>query len=88
VVMTKCRRCENTTNFNVWCVSRKVMEVEIGRNDNLIGIVGDPENDNLRTEEISIADGDIEFAMVNCAWCGSDDIDFEKRPGEKNVRDQ
>lgn len=86
--MARCKGCGNTTNFNVWCVSRKVMEVELDENNQLAGIVGPPENEALQTEEISIADGDIEFAMVTCAWCGSEDIEFEKGASEKYVREQ
>lgn len=81
--MARCKNCGNTTNFNVWCNIRKILEVEIDENDNLIAIVGEPEDENLREEEISIADGDIAFSMVSCAWCGSNDIEFSK--SEKNI---
>jgi len=81
--LAKCRNCGNTTNFNVWCNVRKIFEVELDEKNNLIAIVGEPEDENLREEEISIADGDIEFAMVSCAWCGSSDIEFYE--GEKPV---
>lgn len=74
--MAKCKNCGNTTNFNVWCEIRKIMEVELDETNNLIGIVGEPENENLIQEEIRIVDGDIEFAMVSCAWCGSTKIEL------------
>jgi hypothetical protein len=86
--MAKCRQCGNTTNFNVWCNIRKILEVELDENNNLYAIVGEPVDEALKGEEISIVDGDIEFAIVSCAWCGSTDI--EKNKGEKiiNVREQ
>lgn len=62
---------------------RKILEVELDEKNNLVTVIGEPENENLREEEISIADGDIEFAMVSCAWCGSSDIEFYE--GEKPV---
>lgn len=84
--MAKCRKCGNTTNFNVWCNIRKILEVELDENNNIYAVVGEPEDEALKGEEISVADGDLEFSMVNCAWCGSDDIVFEK--GMKNERQQ
>ncbi len=76
--MAKCRGCGNTTNFNVWCNIRKVLEVELDEKNNLVAVVGEPEDESLQAEEISIAEGDVQFSLVNCAWCGSEDIDFEE----------
>lgn len=81
--MAKCRQCGNTTNFNVWCNIKKILEVKLDENNNLYAVVGEPEDENLKGEEISIADDDIEFAIVNCAWCGSTDIEINK--GEKII---
>ncbi len=76
--MAKCRGCGNTTNFHVWCNIRKVLEVELDEKNNLVAVVGEPEDESLQAEEISIAEGDVQFSLVNCAWCGSEDIDFEE----------
>lgn len=81
--MAKCRSCGNTTNFNVWCTIRKILEVELDSKNNLLNVVGEPEDESLQSEEIMIADGDAQFAMVNCAWCGSEDIDFEEEGDER-----
>jgi hypothetical protein len=62
--MAKCRQCGNTTNFNVWCNIRKILEVELDENNNLYAVVGEPVDEALKGEEISIVDGDIEFAIV------------------------
>lgn len=84
--MAKCRVCGNTTNFNVWCNVKKILEVELDKDNNLTAVIGEPEDEALHSEEITIADGDVAFSMVSCAWCGSEDIDLE---GEKNgVREQ
>jgi len=84
--MAKCRQCGNTTNFNVWCNIRKILEVELDENNNLYAVVGEPEEEAFQSDEVTICDNDIQFSMVNCAWCGSDDIDFEKE--KKNGRQQ
>jgi hypothetical protein len=84
--MAKCRQCGNTTNFNVWCNIRKILEVELDENNNLYAVVGEPEEEAFQSDEVTICDNDIQFSMVNCAWCGSDDIDFGKE--KKNGRQQ
>ncbi len=86
--MAKCRNCGNTTNFNVWCNIKKILEVEIDENNNLMAVVGEPENYELREEEVSIVDDDLEFAMVSCAWCGSTDIEFQKNERQVYIREQ
>lgn len=88
VKVAKCKSCGNTTNFNVWCQIKKILEVEIDKNNQLVGVVGEPEDEALREEEITIADGDLQFAMVNCAWCGSEDIEFEEGEKQLYVREQ
>lgn len=84
--VARCRNCGNRTNFNVWCNVKKILEVELDENNNLFVVVGEPEDQSLQSEEITIADGDVQFSMVNCAWCGSEDIDFEGENG--NEREQ
>ncbi len=86
--MAKCRSCGNTKNFNIWCQIKKILEVELDDNNQLISIVGEPEDENLSEEEITVADNDIEFAMVSCAWCGSTDIEFKKGEKQIYVREQ
>lgn len=75
--MAICRNCGNKVNFNVWCIVKRVLEVELDENNNLVAVVGEPEDERFQTEEISIAENDVEFSIVNCAWCGSEDIDFQ-----------
>lgn len=84
--MAKCRNCGNTTNFNVWCNIKKILEVELDEKNNLRAVVGEPEDETLQAEEVTISDGDIQFSMVNCAWCSSEDIDFGEE--KKNEREQ
>ena len=73
--MAKCIRCGNTAHFNMWCSIQKVLEVEVNEKDELIEIVGEPEDESLRGfEDIELMEGDLAFAMVSCAWCGSKDI--------------
>ncbi len=86
--MAKCKRCGNTKNFNIWCQIKKILEVELDENNQLIAIVGEPEDEDLREEEIMVADNDIEFAIVNCAWCGSNDIELKKGEKQIYVREQ
>jgi len=78
--MARCRRCGNTTNFNVWCSIQKVLEVELDENDDLLEVVGEPEDETLHgLEEIELVEDDLAFAMVNCASCGSKDIEINGR---------
>ena len=54
--------------------------------NNLYTVFGEPEDESFRSDEVTISDNDIKFSMVNCAWCGSDDVDFEKE--KRNGRQQ
>lgn len=86
--MARCHRCGNSVSFNVWCTIRKVLVVDVDDDNNLVGIAGEPDDESLQSEEIAVADGDLGFSIVSCAWCGSRDI--ELREGERipNVAEQ
>lgn len=86
--MARCKACGNTINFNVWCTVRKVLEVEIDENDELLAVVGESEDESMNEAEIAIADGDIAFSMVGCAWCGSGNIEYGKGDVSDNAREQ
>jgi hypothetical protein len=73
--MAKCIRCGNTAHFNMWCSIQKVLEVKVNEKEELIEICGEPEDASLRVfEDIELMEGDLAFAMVSCAWCGSKEI--------------
>lgn len=78
--MPTCRRCGNTSHFNVWCSIQKVLEVELEESGELMEIVGEPEDETLQNmEEIELMEDDLAFAMVSCAWCGSKDVAINGR---------
>jgi hypothetical protein len=57
-----------------------VLEVELDAHDELVEIVGEPEDESLHGfEEIEPMEDDLSFAMVNCACCGSKDIEINGR---------
>ena len=73
--MARCLRCGNTSHFNMWCSIQKVLKVEVNEKEELIEICGEPENESLRgLQDIELMEGDLGFAMVSCAWCGSKEI--------------
>ena len=64
--MAKCLRCGNSSNFNVWCSIQKVLEVELSGNEELVEIIGEPEDESLHgLEEIELMEDDLAFAMVS-----------------------
>ena len=74
--MAKCLRCGNTSYFNMWCSIQKVLEVEVNEKEELIEIVGEPEDESLHgLEEAELMEADLSFSMVSCAWCGSKEIE-------------
>ena len=86
--MAKCLSCGNITNFNIWCTLSKVLEVELDGNEKISGVIGEPEDENLREEEdYWVLEDDLEFAMVSCAWCGSRNVLIEKPLGEPTSKD-
>lgn len=42
--------------------------MELDENNNLKAIIGEPENENLGGEEISIADNDLEFSWLAVSY--------------------
>lgn len=75
--MAKCLRCGNTFHFNMWCSIQKVLEVELDDHEEVIEIMGEPEDKSLhRLEDVELIDGDLTFSMVNCARCGSKEIEI------------
>jgi len=75
--MARCLRCGNTTRFNVWCSIQKVLEVELDENEEVIAILGEPDDEGLQElEEIDLMEGDLVLSMVNCAVCGSREIEL------------
>lgn len=76
--MAKCLKCGNTTNFNVWCTVSKVLEVEINEKEEMVAVMGEPEDSELKnSEEVWVMEDDLEFSLVGCAWCGSDQVELE-----------
>ena len=75
--MARCRSCGNTSHFNVWCCIQKVLEVELDEHDDILEIMGEPEDETLHgLEEVELMEGDLSFSMVGCAICGGNDIDI------------
>ncbi len=78
--MARCLRCGNVSRFNVWCSIQKVLEVELDQQEALVDIIGEPEDEHLQQlEDIQLMEGDLAFAMVNCAVCGSRDIELNSK---------
>jgi hypothetical protein len=76
VKMAKCLMCGNKSNFNVWCSIQKVLEIELNESENLVAIIGEPEDEGLHgLEEIELMEDNLAFAMVSCACCGSKEIE-------------
>ncbi|MBW2038624.1 MAG: hypothetical protein JRI46_03380 [Deltaproteobacteria bacterium] len=76
--MARCLRCGNTSAFNVWCSIQKVLEVELNEKEELVEIIGEPEDESFHSlEDIELMEDDLAFAMVSCAWCGSKEIEID-----------
>jgi len=68
------------SRFNVWCSIQKVLEVELDQQEALVDIIGEPEDEYLQQlEDIQLMEGDLAFAMVNCAVCGSREIELNSK---------
>lgn len=81
--MARCLRCGNTLRFNVWCSIHKVLEVELDENEEVVEVVGEPEDEALQQlEEIRLLEDDLAFSMVNCAVCGSQEVELD---GEEQI---
>ncbi|HEX16485.1 MAG: hypothetical protein DRG33_01240 [Deltaproteobacteria bacterium] len=81
--MARCLRCGNTTRFNVWCSIQKVLEVELNEEEEVVEIIGEPEDEGLQQlEDIHLMEDDLAFSMVSCAVCGSREIELE---GEEEI---
>jgi hypothetical protein len=78
--MAKCLRCGNTFHFNMWCSIQKVLEVELDDHEEVVEIIGEPEDKNLHAlENIELMEADLTFSMVSCAWCGSKAIELHNK---------
>ena len=81
--MARCLRCGNTPRFNVWCSIHKVLEVELDENEEVVEVVGEPEDEALQQlEEIHLLEDDLAFSMVNCSVCGSQEVELD---GEEQI---
>ncbi len=75
--MAKCLRCGNTFHFNMWCSIQKVLEVELDDHEEVVEIIGEPEDKSLHgLEDVELMESDLTFSMVSCAWCGSKEIEI------------
>lgn len=78
--MARCLKCGNESRFNVWCSIQKVLEVELDPQEEVVEIVGEPEDEHLQQmEDIHLLEGDLAFSMVSCAVCGSRQIVLNNR---------
>lgn len=85
--MARCLKCGNTSRFNVWCSIQKVLEVELDEEEELMEVVGEPEDEYLQQlEDIRLMEGDLAFAMVNCAVCGSKEIELNNKEEVLSLR--
>ncbi len=85
--MARCLRCGNTSNFNVWCSIQKVLKVELNEDEELVEVIGEPEDENLHgLEDIEVMEDDLAFAMVSCAWCGSKEIEINGKEEVLSLR--
>jgi succinate dehydrogenase/fumarate reductase-like Fe-S protein len=74
--MAKCLRCGNTFHFNMWCSIQKVLEVELNDHEEVVEVIGEPEDKTLQgLEDVELMEADLTFSMVSCAWCGSKAIE-------------
>ena len=72
--MARCLRCSNTSRIDMWCSIQKVLEWEVNEEEELIEICGEPEDESVVGLEDIVLKEEPAFAMVSCAWCGSEAI--------------
>jgi len=60
-----------------------VLEVELNEEEEVVEIIGEPEDEGLQQlEDIHLMEDDLAFSMVSCAVCGSREIELE---GEEEI---
>jgi hypothetical protein len=85
--MARCLRCGNTTRFNVWCSIQKVLEVELDEREEVVQIIGEPEDEYLQQlEDVELLEKDLAFSMVSCAVCGSGEVELNSKEEVLSLR--
>jgi hypothetical protein len=64
----------------MWCSIQKVLEVELNDHEEVVNIIGEPEDKTLQgLENIEVMESDLTFSMVSCASCGSKAIELHDK---------
>jgi len=85
--MARCLKCGNTSRFNVWCSIQKVLEVELDETEEVVEIIGEPEDEYLQQlEDVELLEKDLAFSMVSCAVCGSREVELNSKEEVLSLR--
>jgi hypothetical protein len=64
----------------MWYSIQKVLEVELNDREEVVEIIGEPDDKTLQgLENIEVMESDLTLSMVSCASCGSKAIELHDK---------